>query len=60
MFGESYSLLGPYELVGLFFSGFDNLLPKVFQRAMVVSLEEGCEECEEDVRLDQIIRIDPR
>ncbi len=31
---------------------------KVFHRAMVVSLEEGYEGCDEDVWLEQIVRIE--
>ncbi len=30
-----------------------------FHRAMVVSLEEGYEGCEEDVWLEQVVRIEP-
>jgi hypothetical protein len=29
-----------------------------FQRAVVVSLEEGYEGCDEDVRLEQVVRIE--
>ena len=33
---------------------------KVYHRAMVESLEEGYEDCEDDVWLEQIIRIEDR
>jgi hypothetical protein len=33
---------------------------KLFHRAVVESLEEGYEECEDDVRLEQIVQIEER